>query len=342
MRFTKLLAGVAGVLFAASTSEAADMAVKAPQPQPAPTASGYVEVYGGWARTSNTITECDTEGCDSIKSRFNGWALGGAGRANFWIAPDMSMQLDAQAEGTSYNTPFPLSEEISHFSSHSYLVGGHFNWRNPNQGLLGVFAALGDAGGGLGSILGEFSTGGSQRHGVFGGEAQWYGPQWTLYVQGGYDTTTRTITEVFDSIHAWFVRGTGRYFVTPNFKLEATGMYANGKIDFGLIGDGLTWGFQTWLWQAKAEWRFPTSPFSVFAKYQGSETRYDSFPLATSDDIKVKVTDHRVLLGLRLYMGENTLLFNDRRGATLDIIDPLGLPTSPLLTNPLQGIVECQ
>src|SRR5262249_37145806 len=145
---------------------------------------------------------------------------------------------------------------------------------NPNQGLIGVFAGAGDAGGGLPVEL--FLT--SARHGVFGGEAQWYGPQWTLYVPGGYDTTLPDLNNVVDHVRAWFVGGTVRYFVTPNFKLEATGMYANGKIDFGLeqILDISSWGFKTWLWQAKAEWRFATVPFSVFAKYQGSETKYDT------------------------------------------------------------------
>lgn len=34
--------------------------------------------------------------------------------------------------------------------------------------------------------------------------------------------------------------------------------------------------------------------------------------------------------GARLYFAENSLLSNDHHGATLDIIDPLGSPVSPL------------
>jgi len=34
--------------------------------------------------------------------------------------------------------------------------------------------------------------------------------------------------------------------------------------------------------------------------------------------------------GIRFYLGQNTLLANDRTGATLDILDTLGGPTSPL------------
>jgi hypothetical protein len=88
-------------------------------------------------------------------------------------------------------------------------------------------------------------------------------------------------------------------------------------------------GFQTWTWQAKAEWRLPTAPFSVVAKYQGCETTIDT-DVPFFDGFN-KVTDHRVLLGLKLNMGDRTLRATDRTGATLDIVDPLSNPTSPLM-----------
>jgi hypothetical protein len=271
-------------------------------------ATGYVEVYSGWASTRSTTTFCEEEGCRTFSSRNNGWALGGAGRANYWISRDLSVQVDAQAEGTSYE----FQGGGGHFSTHSYLVGGHWSWRSPQQYLFGLFAAAGDAGG--------------QRHGLIGAEAQWYWSQFTFYAQVGYDTTLGTINSEVDSVNAWFIRGTGRYFVNPNFLIEGTVMYANGDIDFNLVSQG----FQAWTWQAKAEWRFPTAPFSMFAKYQGSRTKYDSaleFPSA-------KVTDNRVLLGLKLHMGDRTLQQTDRAGATLDIVSPLANPTSFLMPVP--------
>jgi hypothetical protein len=267
-------------------------------------ATGYVEVYSGWARTTFDFF-------DGNRERFNGWALGGAGRGNYWISRDMSVQVDAQAEGTSYDSRF------GDFSTHSYLVGGHWSWRNPQQHLFGLFGGIGDAGGGFGS---------SQRTGLIGAEAQWYWHQITLYGQVGYDTTLTSNGS--SDTNAWFIRGTGRYFINPNFMLEGTVMYANGSIDFnpGSVD------FETWTWQVKAEYRLPTAPFSVYAKYQGSETSYDQFFVD-------KVTDHRVLLGLKLHMGDRTLQQTDRAGATLDIISPLANPTSPVMTgtaNPLQ------
>ena len=312
--FTGLLACVA----LTSAAHAADMQPVLKAPAVEQQATGYVEIYGGWAGTRVRGRDCSRGECepDSL-FHLNGSALGGAGRGNYWITRDVSVQMDAQAEGTSYTFPGG-----GRFSNHSYLIGGHWSWRDPQRYLFGLFAAAGDAG----DAGGGFSVTGAQRHAVFGGEAQWYWSQFTLYAQVGYDSTVGNIGgSDKDRIHAWFIRGTGRYFVNPNFLIEGTVMYANGATDYDFGLPALD--FQTWTWQAKAEWRFATAPFSVFAKYQGSETKTDVVPYSTAFD---RVTDHRVLIGLKLHMGDRTLQQADRTGATLDIIDPLSNPTSPL------------
>jgi hypothetical protein len=310
-------AGAAVCVALTSLAQAADMqpVLKAPAAVDQQ-ATGYVEVYTGWARTrAEDFGE---------SARFNGWALGGAGRGNYWVSRDVSVQVDAQAEGTSYDS----SRNSGNFSTHSYLVGGHWSWRNPQQYLFGLFGGVGDAGG-----SGIF-TDSSQRHGLIGGEAQWYWQQFTLYAQVGYDTTLKSSDGV-DSFNAWFLRGTGRYFINPNFLIEGTVTYANGNIDFACCGDPSI-GFQTWTWGVKGEWRFATAPFSVFAKYQGSETKYDNSD--NQDLFGAKVTDHRVLLGLKLHMGDRTLQQTDRAGATLDIVSPLANPSSPLMFSPFAGV----
>jgi hypothetical protein len=175
----------------------------------------------------------------------------------------------------------------------------------------------------------------SQRHGLIGAEAQWYWQQFTLYAQVGYDATLNSVDVEVDSVNAWFIRGTGRYFINPNFLIEGTVMYANGNVDAACCGVPSV-GFQTWTWGVKGEWRFATAPFSVFAKYQGSETNYDNSDVA--DLFGAKVTDHRVLLGLKLHMGDRTLQQTDRAGATLDIVSPLANPSSPLMFSPFAGV----
>ena len=267
--------------------------------------------------------------------RFRGWVLGGAGRGNYWIGPNMSVQLDAQAEGTSYKENFG-GGFTQNFSNHSFLIGGHVNWRDSQRGLFGIFAGAGDAGGGFAQ---------ANRHAVVGGEGQLYWNQFTLYVQGGYDTIVGN--SLSGEPHAWFVRGTGRYFLTPNTLLEGMVLYANGEVEYNALtlspGASTTQGFQTWLWEAKLEHRFATTPFSAFVKYRGSETKFDTVTtFAVGPDtftFERKVTDHRVLVGLRLYLGQNTLQSNDRNGATLDIIDPLSIQSAPLMIDPRPPIL---
>jgi hypothetical protein len=318
MRLSYSFAGAVALTALTTAAGAADLqpVLKAPGAQPEQQATGYVEVYSGFASTKSTVCNTDTP-CETINA--NGWALGGAARGNYWITRDVSVQMDAQAEGTSYTS----SDRSGHFSTHSYLVGGHWSWRNPQEFLFGVFAAAGDAGSDSGFT-------GSQRHGLIGAEAQWYWNQLTFYAQGGYDTTLGTVDSggslSINSVNAWFIRGTGRYFINPNFLIEGTVMYANGNIDFNQSGVP-NFGFNTWTWGVKGEWRLPTAPFSVFAKYEGSQTKYgNSFDIAS-----LKTTDQRVLLGLKLHMGDRTLQQTDRAGATLDIKSPLANPTSPLM-----------
>ena len=109
--------------------------------------------------------------------------------------------------------------------------------------------------------------------------------------------------------------------------LEGTVLYANGDITSG-VGLGIgSLDFTTWLWEAKLEHRFAATPFSLYVKYRGSETEFDpNLGGVLIGPDQLKVTEHRILAGLRLYMGQGTLLSNDRQGATLDIISPTSTP----------------
>ena len=314
----------------------ASMPVKGPVVQPAafPQASGYIEAYTGGAWSDNSVQNAHLP-YDDLK--YNGWVLGGAGRGNWWATRNISTQFDIQAEGTRYNVP---SNQLvpgysGNFSTLSYLVGGHVNWRDSEKGLLGVLGGIGDAGGNTGT-LGTDNSG--VRHGVIGVEGQYYWNALTLYGQAGYDSTfSMGNLAIFDNLHAWFARGTGRYFFNPNFMIEGTGQYAKGSGEYTNFVGAPDVDYDTWLWRIKAEWKPDTVPFSLFATYEGSRTNYgnNTLFLTTSE----RVTDNRVMGGLRLYLGQGTLLGNDRTGATLDIIDPLGVPTSPTMLFPTGQVI---
>src|SRR5215470_19466077 len=184
--FTGLLACVT----LTSAAHAADMQPMFKAPAVEQQATGYVEIYGGWADTRVRGRDCSGGECEpDTWFHLNGSVFGGAGRGNYWITRNVSVQMDAQAEGTSYNFPGG-----GRFSNHSYLVGGHWSWRDPQQYLFGLFAGAGDAGGGFDA---------AQRYGLIGAEAQWYSNQFTLYGQVGYDTTLTS--NGLSDIHAWFV-----------------------------------------------------------------------------------------------------------------------------------------
>src|SRR5215470_2006254 len=86
MMLRQTVAGAFAVFALTSVGHAADLqpVLKAPGAVDQQ-ATGYVEIYSGWASTRAAATFCDLEGCSTDSFRNNGWALGGAGRANYWI-----------------------------------------------------------------------------------------------------------------------------------------------------------------------------------------------------------------------------------------------------------------
>jgi len=77
MKLKQSFAGAFAFFALASAAQAADMqpVLKAPPPAVEQQATGYVEVYGGWASTRATDTFCEfDEECSSRSFRLNGWA----------------------------------------------------------------------------------------------------------------------------------------------------------------------------------------------------------------------------------------------------------------------------
>jgi hypothetical protein len=296
---------VTSSILAVGAAQAADlsaMPVKAPVVAPPPALSGYLELYTGGAWNH------ESEAGEPENS--HAWVLGGAGRINYWWSPTASAQFDVQADGASYTgqTTGP-----TRFSAHSFMVGAHVN-RRDQSGLIGLFAGGGDA------SPDELAPG-AVRHGLGGVEGQLYWNALTLYGQAGYDSTIGSLSSgpgTIDNIHAWFVRGTARFYLNPDLRLEGTVLYANGAHDFTAGAPSV--GFDETLWRAKVEHKFAGSPFAIFGTYQGTRTAF-------ADEV---VFDHRVLGGVRIYFGENTLQAGDISGATLDIIEPISLLTPSL------------
>jgi hypothetical protein len=318
---------------AASTvgAGAADLPVKAPAVQPVlpPQASGYIEAYTGGSWLEDTISANPFFFMPGT-TKFDGWPIGGAGRGNWWATNDFSVQMDVQAEGTQYNVPpsFLGPGFSGRFSTLSYLVGGHANYRNSQTGLVGLFGAIGDVSGNVGTST-FFTSGTGVRHALGGVEGQYYVNGLTLYGQIGYDATLDFgNTSDINDVHAWFFRGTARYFFMPNFMVEGTAQFSTGAVgfsNFGLIIPDTD--FDMWRASVKAEWRPSMMPFSIFGKYEFNQTSYSQNIVHFTPN--ERIAENRLMAGIRVYFGQNTLLANDRTGATLDIVDTLGSSTSP-------------
>jgi hypothetical protein len=305
---TLISTGAAFVALLAAHAMAADMPVNAPvykaPPPPTLQPSGYIELYSGWDDFKASF--CDPFGCSSNSN--NGWLIGGAGRANWWLDPAWSVQFDAQGEGAQFKLNNVCPSCGDKFSSHSYLVASHLTWRDTQRGI-GVVGAIGDISPGI-------------RFGLIGleGLANWN--TFTTYLQGGWGSTVGRNAPIGADVDGWFGRATGRYYPTPNLLLEGTIMGASLTETrfFGgfFLGGVPSFDITSWLWRVKAE-AMVNQYFSIYVAYQGSQTNFDPFPGGSE-----RLRDDRVMIGLRAFINRDNLRNNDLTGAPFDVINPLG------------------
>jgi hypothetical protein len=316
--------------------------LKAPaRPALAPV-SGYLEIEGGYAWERNTGSDPRFDVVDRLSGTDSKWLINGAGRVNWWLAPTLSTQFDVWGGFDSFQRQgIPGSTgDFSRGTSASFNIGQHLSYRVPEQYLVGLFGAIGDV-----SVRpGDCCTRTSFVHGTIGLEAQAYLGPLTLYGQGGVQGNLSDGGNgnggrgaSAGDLSAWFLRGVARYFVNDNLRLEGSAMYgraSGGNIseDFApvnVVGAGLSRDFKMehLVWTAGIEKKLDALPLSLFARYQGSWTKFSVFDTGyappTTYALRAETTEHMVKVGLRVYLNESTLKFNDRMGTTLDIVDPL-------------------
>jgi len=212
---------------------------------------------------------------------------------NIPIWRSVSMQLDSLSEYYSR-----ANDHVDPISLTAF--GAHLSYRNPNSGLVGIFGGYGWT-----SIRDGH---GPDKYGVsmFGAEAQAYLGKLTLYGQAGFANSAKG--DPGEGFHdGWFVRGVARYFPTPNSKLEAEISYAEADPYInGDKGQFTAWGVSyehklTEIWNR---------PIYGTLGYRGAY--YDSL----GND---HATEQVFRAGVKVMFGANTLLQNDRNGATLDL-----------------------
>ncbi len=216
------------------------------------------------------------------------WAAGGAGQLNIPFAD-------------SWNAQGGLNLDAIGRDGDSLYGGGgalHLFWRDPASFALGGFAEIkgyGFSGEGPDDDTWDWKL---------GPEAQLYLDRVTLYGQAYYGRFEVDFAPV--TIEQMGVRGVARYFATDNLRFDAEAGFHRIRIDEAdQEADTVSLALQ-------AMYRFTDTPVSVFGRYQ-----FDSADFGGTD-----VDFHKAVVGLRFSFGSDTLIDEDRNGATMDTWRP--------------------
>ncbi|MEP6564161.1 MAG: hypothetical protein ABJB10_03420 [Mesorhizobium sp.] len=210
---------------------------------------------------------------------------GGAGRVNFPIDSRWNIQADA------------IVDSLWVQGENLYGYGGavHGYWRDPSAYALGGFATITGYGGAVfgGENLYNFSV---------GPEAQVYMGNVTFYGQLSYGQLRAGGSS--EHLDSWGGRGVVRYFARDNLRFD-------GELGYSTISLGGE-HLDTFTGAVQAMYRFSDTPFSVFGRYQLDRISAGGI----SENI------HKYVIGLRASFGSETLLDEDRNGATMDTYRP--------------------
>ena len=234
------------------------------------------------------------------------WRAGGQALFNIPISDQFSAQLDLSGDFDFDNATNPTTDDYAG----QILGGGHLSYRDPNAFLLGGFAGIGEAFvDEPGVVSDKHETGW-----MVGGEGQYYLGNTTFYGQAGYFDTDGNDTETL--VDAWFARGVIRHFFTPNAMLSGEVTYGQGTNNVNTPDDIAFAG-----WEVLYKQQIDSTHFAWFVSYDGHYVEVDKNTVGSTDE---HLYEHAFKVGLSFKFGANTLLEQDRYGATLDLpADPL-------------------
>lgn len=142
-----------------------------------------------------------------------------------------------------------------------------------------------------------------------GAEAQVYLDNLTLYGQAGWQQMQQEISTFDIKADGFFGSFEARYFLTPDLRIDGhigvSTWEQSIPIDVTLTTVNLGIG---------AEYKLENLPISLFASYDYYTSTYDQTFAPTIDR-------HRLLVGAKIAIGEDSLLDRDRNGASLKPVD---------------------
>jgi hypothetical protein len=278
---------------------------------PAASVTGYGELFAGAGYMSqsfketyplvcsNVIMPCSTFGHFGtyyFHDQTDLWSIGGSAHGNIAFDSDLGLQLDIAGQNRGYST-----------MSHSGLGIGAHVYRRDADFLYGGFFSIGDSSGG--------------RLVTAGLEGQTYWDKVTLYTQASYSTAIQGVLQE-NNTDSWNLHAEARYFYTDNIVFS-------GGLGASLAHKNWSWDAYNYntnnggilQWDLRAEYLLDEGPLGLFAAYQGSNITWHQrwSYLATN---KALYRNNAIMLGLRFYFGQNSLLANDRSGASLKDYNP--------------------
>ena len=184
-------------------------------------------------------------------------------------------------------------------------LAAHLFYREPGSWLIGVIGQYGFT---------SFDFGGEgvdfDRY-YLGLEGQAYFGAFTLYAQGGYANVSMD-NDFTPDADGFFLNGQLRYFATPNWVFVGSAGYQGLESS----DNGFTVDFDTLTLGLHTEYRIDNTPFSLTLSYDYTTTNFD----AEGED--ADLDESRIMAGIKLNLGTQTLLERDRAGASLDPVRP--------------------
>ncbi len=281
--------------------------------------AGEVETFTGYMFYGGESGDTEYEEDDSQ------FVSGVLARLSLPLGDNLSAQMDGELE---YSSNVITGSQQDDLFQHSYLLGGHLSWRDPMSHLFGAFASFGggnhdDDGQGENQQGDDDDIDDTLRYDFYavGGEAQFYLDDLTFYVQGGYiDGAIPTSVDGVDNDalrDAFFGRGIVRWFMMPDSRVQLEFAYVDGNIDNTEDPKSEMTIIE---WGARYDTVIPGLPIlgdsNVFAAYRGAH--YDKDAGSGSDD-DAEFMDHVIMVGFTHRFGTQTIMDQDRYGATLDL-----------------------
>lgn len=242
----------------------------------------------------------------------DGLAVEVRGSASAPLGTNYGVQVDADFTRNAYSVDYYIANNT--LKVNDSTVAAHLYWRDPAKGLGGIVAQRT-------TTNSNFPILPNTEYAV-GGEGQFFAGKATIYGQISY---------VFDDSMLYNVNGLNigaqvRYFVKPDLSVALKGGYQDTTHTLDGITPGTISNYEqshkAWLIGGKTEYRFASSPFSLFADVDYREGKF------SYGDSSWKEHSFRGLIGIKLNFGAKTLFDRDRSGASLDPVRSLTPQTS--------------